>query len=264
MLDTKTPEHTIQSNHKTLLIVEDEPQIAALLVSALQSAGWQVSVAQNLRSAEMMLRANPPHLLLLDWMLPDGDGIIWLSRIRQIERFARLPTLVLTARSDKDDLVTALQKGADDYLSKPFSLKELIARLDALFRRYAQNLAAKPMHESKSTSPQEIEQDGWSLSTHNRILSLTQQHPCFNQKGQSIRLSPTEYQLLRLLMLAPSKVFDRSRLSHALLMDNPDERTVDAHMMRLRKKLKLLDPNMPHLKTIRSLGYVWRDSSTSL
>jgi two-component system phosphate regulon response regulator PhoB len=232
-----------------------------MLYQVLTAQNYQVIIANTLHVAEYELQKKVPDLLILDWMLPDGDGVNWLSNIKKVPRFSHLLALILTAKSTEDDIVNALSKGADDYLKKPFSFKELLARLDALWRRANSHPAHKQASSNLLEPPKKlIEQDGFVLDVTQRSLHLS---PSLSNTSVGTRLSNTEFQLLFLLMSHPSRVFERPFLLSTLNATDVEERTIDAHMLRLRKKLKSLHPEADLIQTVRGLGYVWKTDLSS-
>jgi two-component system phosphate regulon response regulator PhoB len=219
-----------------ILVVEDEEPLCVLLRYNLEAEGYQVETITRGDEAEIRLRENAPDLLVLDWMLPGVSGIELCRRLRIRPGTERLPIIMLTARGEESDRVRGLSTGADDYLVKPFSTPELIARVRALLRR------AKPETLANVLKVGEIVLD---RDTH-RVY-----------RGKSeIRLGPTEFRLLEFLMRSPGRVFSRGQL-----LDNVwgetiyiDERTVDVHVGRLRKAVN--DGRMPDvIRTIRGAGY---------
>jgi two-component system phosphate regulon response regulator PhoB len=219
-----------------ILVVEDEESLSVLLRYNLEAEGYQVETVMRGDEAEIRLRENVPDLLVLDWMLPGISGIELCRRLRIRAETERLPVIMLTARGEESDRVRGLSTGADDYLVKPFSMPEFVARVRALLRR------AKPETLSNVLKVGDIVLD---RETH-RVY-----------RGEAeIRLGPTEFRLLEFLMRTPGRVFSRGQL-----LDNVwgetiyiDERTVDVHVGRLRKAVN--DGRMPDvIRTIRGAGY---------
>jgi two-component system phosphate regulon response regulator PhoB len=218
------------------MVVEDEEPLCVLLRYNLEAEGYQVETVMRGDEAEIRLRENVPDLLVLDWMLPGISGIELCRRLRMRPETERLPVIMLTARGEESDRVRGLSTGADDYLVKPFSMPEFVARVRALLRR------AKPETLSNVLKVGEIVLD---RETH-RVYRGTVE----------IRLGPTEFRLLEFLMRSPGRVFSRGQL-----LDNVwgetiyiDERTVDVHVGRLRKAVN--DGRMPDvIRTIRGAGY---------
>ena len=228
-----------------ILIVEDEPRIAALLNQILTSQGMRVVLANTLYRAEYEIRHQMPDLIVLDWMLPDGSGIEWLKRLRQLPQHSRTPALVLTALSQDDDVAIAFESGANDYLRKPFGIKELLIRTQFLLKLNQQTDAI-----TESTPLIELlSQDGITLNVESRTLRST---------TGAVLLSATESKLIALFMKQPKRIFDRASLLKALSLQDVDERTIDAHIVRVRRKIKQVDANSEFVQTLRGLGYVWK------
>jgi two-component system phosphate regulon response regulator PhoB len=219
-----------------IMVVEDEEPLCVLLRYNLEAEGYQVEVVTRGDEAELRLQENVPDLLVLDWMVPAVSGIELCRRLRMRPETERLPIIMLTARGEESDRVRGLSTGADDYLVKPFSTPEFIARVRALLRR------AKP--EVLSTV----------LKVGDIVLDR-EAHRVFRKKAE-IKLGPTEFRLLEFMMQHPGRVFSRSQL-----LDNVwgetiyiDERTVDVHVGRLRKAVNT--PRSPDvIRTIRGAGY---------
>ncbi len=219
----------------TILIVEDELAIVELVTFALKGAGWAVDAVHDTASAWEYLQHKRPQLVLLDWMLPDQSGIRLLSRIRGDRNFNALPVIMLTAKSMEEDKVQGLEQGADDYITKPFSPRELNARIKALIRRKTPEHSELEM----SAGPLTVDPVSCRVSIH----------------GQPVEMGHAEFKLLRFLIAHPERVFTRGQLldkvwgDHAVL----EERTVDVHVLRLRKALGEADGM---IKTVRSVGYM--------
>ena len=219
-----------------IMVVEDEEPLCVLLRYNLEAEGYQGEVVSRGDEAELRLQENVPDLLVLDWMVPAVSGIELCRRLRMRPETERLPIIMLTARGEESDRVRGLSTGADDYLVKPFSTPEFIARVRALLRR------AKP--EVLSTV----------LKVGDIVLDR-ESHRVFRKKAE-IKLGPTEFRLLEFMMQHPGRVFSRSQL-----LDNVwgetiyiDERTVDVHVGRLRKAVNT--PRTPDvIRTIRGAGY---------
>jgi two-component system phosphate regulon response regulator PhoB len=223
-----------------IMVVEDEQPLGVLLRYNLESEGYQVEVVTRGDEAEIRLQENVPDLLVLDWMLPAVSGIELCRRLRMRPETERLPVIMLTARGEESDRVRGLSTGADDYLVKPFSTPEFIARVKALLRR------AKP--EVLSTV----------LKVGDIVLDR-ESHRVYRKKSE-IKLGPTEFRLLEFMMRHPGRVFSRGQL-----LDNVwgetiyiDERTVDVHVGRLRKAVNT--GRLPDvIRTVRGAGYAISD-----
>lgn len=217
-------------------IVEDEEAISELLRYNLESEGFEVDAIMRGDEAETRLKERVPDLLILDWMLPGVSGIELCRRLRQRPETERLPIIMLTARGEESERVRGLSTGADDYVVKPFSTPELMARVKAMLRR------AKPEVLASVLRCGELELDRETHRVH--------------RKGREVRLGPTEFKLLEFLMSSPARVFSRSQLldgvwGHDIYVD---ERTVDVHIGRLRKAVNL--PGMADvIRTVRGAGY---------
>ncbi len=219
----------------TVLIVEDEPAIVELVTFSLREAGWNVCSVQNVADAWEFITKRIPHLILLDWMLPDQTGLRLLSRIRSDRNFQDIPVIMLTAKSMEEDKLAGLNNGADDYVTKPFSPRELLARSKALLRRKS------PEHDQAPMSAGAVTLDPVSCTV-----------AIDNQK---IDMGHAEFKLLKFLLAHPERVFSRSQLLDKVWGDHVviEERTVDVHVLRLRKALKECEKL---IKTVRSVGYM--------
>jgi two-component system phosphate regulon response regulator PhoB len=219
-----------------IMVVEDEEPLGELLRYNLESEGYHVEIVPRGDEAEIRLRENVPDLLVLDWMLPALSGIELCRRLRMRPETERLPIIMLTARGEESDRVRGLSTGADDYLVKPFSTPEFMARVKALLRR------AKPEVLS-------------SVLKVGDIVLDRESHRVYRKKSE-VRLGPTEFRLLEFMMRHPGRVFSRGQL-----LDNVwgetiyiDERTVDVHVGRLRKAVNT--GRLPDvIRTIRGSGY---------
>lgn len=227
-------------NMKTnILVVEDEEDIAELLCFGLQRAGFSMIWESNLKAAQSSIKEKLPDVIILDWMLPDGDGIKWLQNLRSNERTSHLPIIMLTARAQDSDKLKGLENGADDYMTKPFSPQELIARINNILRRTA------PQHLTQTIVFKDC-----SLNDEDHSLK--------NNSTQEI-LGNTEFKLLKYLLTHQNKTYSRAQLIDFVWGDHVyiEERTIDVHVLRLRKILKNFQLE-DHLETVRSLGYRWK------
>jgi two-component system phosphate regulon response regulator PhoB len=229
-------------HNSSILIVEDEPGIAELLRFTLEAAGFAVEIAVCANDAQQAMMGALPRAVLLDWMLPDRPGISLLNDWRADPRTATLPVIMLTAKGLDEDKVKGLNAGADDYVTKPFSPRELVARINAVLRRYA------PLEPNSRQSVGGITVDD------DRHLVLV--------NGAPVELGPAEFKLLRFLIAYPERVFSRGQLLDKVWGDNAffEERTVDVHIMRLRKSLGLA---AECIQTVRSVGYMLKAGSAS-
>ena len=219
-----------------ILIVEDNPALVELLTYNLESAGFETEVATDGEAAVLALDERPPDMVILDWMLPGLSGIDVCRRIRKAPRSRALPVIMLTARGEERDKVQGLEVGADDYMVKPFSPGELIARVRALMRRSNPALAAD------------------ELSYADVVMDLGAHK--VTRGGEPVKLGPTEFRLLRALLEYPSQVFSRDRLLDKVWGRDiyVEQRTVDVHIRRLRKVLNA-GGKADVIRTVRGAGY---------
>lgn len=227
---------------KRILVVEDERAIREMVTFTLKRAGFAVSEAEDTSAARRALVDHSPDLVLLDWMLPDLSGLELARALRRDQATKELPIIMLTARAAEDDKVMGLESGADDYLTKPFSARELVARIQALLRRAAGA-------------------DGEALALGG--LRLDPASHRVSAEGTEVTLGPTEYRLLKFFMSQPERVFSRAQVLDRVWGGNVyiEERTVDVHIRRLRKALA------PHgcdayIQTVRGSGYRFSPQGT--
>lgn len=228
----------------SVMVVEDEEALSELLRYNLEAEGYEVEVIDRGDDAELRLRETVPDLLLLDWMLPGLSGIELCRRVRLREATQALPIIMLTARSEEAERVRGLSTGADDFVVKPFSVPELMARIKAMMRRSNPN----------------------KLSSHLVVgdIELDREMHRAHRNGREMRLGPTEYKLLEFFMTSPGRVFSRAQLLDGVWGHNNyvDERTVDVHIGRLRRAItrgKEKDP----IRTVRGTGYSLDDKFVS-
>ena len=221
---------------KKILLVEDEEAIREMVEMILQQAGFDVSAASSAEQAQTVLADILPDLVLLDWMLPGVSGMELARRLKKDPDLKSLPIIVLTARGEEEDKVRGLELGADDYVTKPFSPKELIARIKAVLRRTASG-------DDNSL----IEQGGFMLDLDKHVLKFD---------GQTLDVSPLEFRLLQFFMQHPGKVFSRTQLLDQVWGRSVyvEDRTVDVHIRRLRKVLAQYDAK-DAIETVRGFGY---------
>lgn len=219
-----------------ILLVEDEPAIQELIAFNLQQAGHHVMRADSAEAGLAMVKSALPDLILLDWMLPGASGIEFAKKLRSDERTKLVPVIMLTARSEEVDKITGLETGADDYITKPFSPRELQARIKAVLRRRAPQI-----------TDDIVEVRGLSLdpATH-RVFG----------NGTTIDLGPTEFRLLHFFMTHPERVHSRAQLLDHVWGDHVfvEERTVDVHIRRLRFALEPTGHDAL-IQTVRGTGY---------
>jgi two-component system phosphate regulon response regulator PhoB len=220
----------------TILVVEDEPAIQELSAVNLSFAGHKVLRAFDSDQAETLINAELPDLILLDWMLPGKSGLALAARLRRQERTRHVPIIMLTAKGAEQDKIDGLEAGADDYITKPFSPKELMARIKAVLRRRAPQL-----------TDDLTEVAGLKLDPSAHRLT---------GNGQTLTIGPTEFRLLHFFMTHPERVFSRSQLLDQVWGDHVfvEERTVDVHIRRLRKALEPTGHDK-HIETVRGTGY---------
>ena len=219
-----------------ILVVDDERAIRDMVCMALVQEDFQCAEASDAHKAEVQIKQNPPQLILLDWMMPGVSGIDFARKLRRMPETSDIPIIMLTAKTEEDNVIRGLESGADDYLTKPFSPRELIARIKSLLRR------------SSPVNTQDI------ISINNLMLDTGSHRVEGN--GQTLELGPTEFKLLRFFMENPDRVFSREQVLNNVWGDNVyvEERTVDVHIRRLRKALeKTQHENM--VQTVRGAGY---------
>ena len=220
---------------KTILVVEDDKSLLPMITYNIEKNGFQVKSATNGEDALLLIKEEIPSLAIFDWMIPEPNGLELCKILRRKQETSNLPIIMLTAREEEEDRIRGMEYGADDYISKPFSPAELIARIKALIRR--------------------------STSTQNNILEFEDikifdnEHKVFRGKTR-VHLGPTEYNLLKHLMENPCRVFSREQLldsvwGHGIYVE---QRTVDTHIRRLRKSLNI-EGKKNFIRTIRSSGY---------
>ncbi|TQV64821.1 MAG: phosphate regulon transcriptional regulatory protein PhoB [Halothiobacillaceae bacterium] len=221
---------------KTILIVEDEKPIREMVTFALGRAGYNLVEAGDITEAFECLARQVPDLILLDWMLPGASGLELARRLKKDELTRDVPIIMLTARGEEEDKVTGLESGADDYITKPFSPRELQARIKAVLRR---------------TTPEDdtgmIRVEGLELDTSgHRVMA----------ESQPVDMGPTEFRLLEFFMTHPERVYSRGQLLDRVWGRNSfvEERTVDVHILRLRKALSTTGHDAM-IQTVRGAGY---------
>ncbi|HAB91127.1 MAG TPA: phosphate regulon transcriptional regulatory protein PhoB [Pseudomonas sp.] len=220
---------------KTVLIVDDEAAIREMIAVALQMAGYRCLEAENAQSAHAIVVDHQPDIILLDWMMPEVSGIELARRLKRETAYADIPIIMLTARSEEDNKIQGLEAGADDYITKPFSPRELIARLKAVLRRTATAGIDEP-----------IEVEGLRLDPSSHRVS----------SGETeLEFGPTEFRLLQFFMTHPERAYTRSQLLDQVWGGNVyvEERTVDVHIRRLRLALGAQHEHL--VQTVRGTGY---------
>lgn len=219
-----------------ILVVDDERAIRDMVCMALAQEKFICTEASDAHKAETIIKKHIPQLILLDWMMPGISGIDFARKLRNAPETMNIPIIMLTAKTEEDNVIRGLESGADDYLTKPFSPRELIARIKALLRR------------SKSENIQDV------IKINNLILDTSSYRVEGN--GQTIDLGPTEFKLLRFFMENPDRVFSREQVLNNVWGNNVyvEERTVDVHIRRLRKALEKTQ-HQDMVQTVRGAGY---------
>lgn len=222
-------------NAGKILIVEDEAPIREMIAFHLMRAGFDTVEAEDCRQAREMLADEQPDLALIDWMLPDMSGLELTRMLKRDTEHEDLAVIMLTARADEHDKVSGLEGGADDYITKPFSPRELVARIQAVMRR------------SKSSTAELIEAGTVTLDPAGHRVTAS---------GANVQLGPTEYRLLKFFMTHPDRVYSRTQLLDRVWGANVyvEERTVDVHVRRLRKALSGHGADQ-YIQTVRGAGY---------
>lgn len=229
------------SEEAKILIVDDESAIRDMIAIALETAGFEFMMAENSHEAHVSIVDSKPDLVLLDWMLPSGSGVDLARRLKKDELTADLPIIMLTARTSEDSKVQGLDVGVDDYITKPFSPRELVARIRAVLRR------TSGRHQQKPIRYFDLE---LNPSSHRVTIDR-----------RPVDIGPTEFRLLNFFMTHPEKVFTRDHIQDQVWGANVylEERTVDVHIGRLRKLLsKASPPDIDYsslVQTVRGTGY---------
>ncbi len=223
--------------NETVLVVEDEPAIREMIVTTLEMAGFDCLQAEDVSEAHNRVVDARPAIILLDWMLPGGQsGIDFCRRLKKDELLSEIPIIMLTAKGEEDNKVQGLDAGADDYITKPFSTRELVSRIKAVLRRSSALSGDKP-----------IEAGGLSLDPMSQRVTAD---------GNSVDIGPTEYRLLAFFMSHPERAYTRTQLLDQVWGGNVyvEDRTIDVHIRRLRK---VLDPYgyAGFIQTVRGTGY---------
>ena len=228
----------VQTVTRRILLVDDEPSIQKMLVHALEREGFQVHAVGDGEAALQAVGSYEPHLIILDIMLPKLDGTEVCRRVRAK---SDVPIIMLTAKDDEIDRVVGLELGADDYVTKPFAVRELVARVRAIMRR-----SSVPQGQRQD----ELSYDGLKINLPSRRVSVS---------GGDVDLTYTEFELLVTLASNPGRVFSRSTLLTRVWGDEfRDERTVDVHIRHLREKIERDPRNPEFIHTARGVGYVFR------
>ena len=223
-----------------ILIVDDEPDIRELLRFALEGADFRCQEAGHAEDARRLIAAETPDLVLLDWMLPGRSGLALAQELKQNAKTRGLPIIMVSARGEEEDRIKGLDTGADDYIAKPFSPRELVARVNAVLRR------SRP-----EDADERVEIGGLSIDHASRRVAAA---------GRPVEVAPTEYRLLHFFMTHADRAFSRSQLLDRVWGDQVyvEERTVDVHIRRLRKALEASGHDRL-LQTVRGVGYRFSD-----
>jgi two-component system, OmpR family, phosphate regulon response regulator PhoB len=223
-----------------ILVVEDEQAIAEMIMTSLEMAGYQTKRAANGQIAYQMVLEEAPDLILADWMMPMMTGLELAKRLKREENTAEIPIILLTAKSDEDDKINGFEAGIDDYVIKPFSPRELLARIKAVLRRG------------------HVDIEGKGLAAGQLILDRSAKKA--NLAGEEIHLGPLEFRLLEFFMLHPDRVYSREQLLDRVWGGNVyvEDRTVDVHIRRLRKSIAVLNHDKM-IQTVRGAGYRFSD-----
>jgi len=226
----------MSKENPNILVVEDEAAIREMLNFSLGKAGFNVHEAADARQAQDLMSKTVPDLVLLDWMLPGISGVDLANKLRQVKRTHRVPIIMLTARGEEENKIKGLEAGADDYVTKPFSTRELIARINAVLRR-----------SIGDTDGDVLEAGILKLDTIGHRVTVN---------NQPLELGPTEFRLLHFFMTHAERVFSRSQLLDQVWGDHVyiEERTVDVHIRRLRRALEEHDCDK-FIQTVRGAGY---------
>jgi two-component system response regulator BaeR len=214
-----------------ILIVEDEPKLAALLADYLKASGFEVSTLFEGTQVETWVRENKPNLIILDIMLPGRDG---MEICKAVRTFSRIPIIIVTARVDEIDRLLGLELGADDYICKPFSPREVVARVKAVLRR--------------TRDGQTIQAQGLVLDDHTYKATLN---------NRDLQLTAVEFKLLKLLIDHPCRIFSRQQIMEKIYHEERfvSDRTVDSHIKKLRRKIETIDPQTTLIQSVYSVGY---------
>ncbi|TNE79666.1 MAG: phosphate regulon transcriptional regulatory protein PhoB [Gammaproteobacteria bacterium] len=223
-------------NDKTILVVDDEPAIRDMISTALDVAGFECMQAENAQQAHAMIIDEKPDLVLLDWMMPGTSGIELIRRLQRDELTKNVPVIMLTAKANEDNIVQGLEVGADDYITKPFSPRALVARINAVLRRAEPQLPQEPI---------EVDKLLFDPISHRVTID-----------GQAVSMGPTEFRLLSFFLTHQERVYSRDQILDHVWGGNVymDERTVDVHIRRLRKAISLEGQDR-FIQTVRGAGY---------
>lgn len=239
-----------------LLVVEDEPKLAVLVCRYLDAAGFQTGILADGRLVVNAVRNNPPDLIMLDLMLPGRDGI---DICREIRTFSSVPIIMMTARVEEIDRLLGLELGADDYICKPFSPREMVARVRAVLRRTALVDENKPQVVQLPGDVPGLEQGAEVVPPREGLWIDTVHHAAWLE-GSPLELTPVEFRLLSVLASAPGQVFRREDLLERLYEDHRvvNDRTVDTHVKNLRRKVAKVLPERELIQSVYGMGYKYQ------
>lgn len=229
----------------SVLIVEDEPSILELISYTCRTSGMEVRKAANVAEAKKNLEAAKPDIILLDWMLPDCAGLDWLRELRSYHSNESLPVIMLTARGQEDDRVRGLEAGADDYVTKPFTPLELLARVNSHLRRYSKYLTAVSGEEQEKSHVYTI----GGLELNEETVEVT-------VDGEVVKLTPMEFKIVQLLIKNPGRVFSADEIYERIWNEkavNTD--TIMVHVRNIREKIEIDPRNPKYLKVVWGVGY---------
>ncbi|WP_017429697.1 response regulator [Vreelandella jeotgali] len=231
-----------ESTDTSLLIVEDEPKIARLMADYLQTHGFTTTTLGDGNEVMPWLEEQTPALILLDLMLPGQDGLSLCRSIRQ--QYPHTAIIMVTAKVEEVDRLLGLELGADDYICKPFSPREVVARVKAVLRRSQAAKSAPGLDTSDPDAPVQLDENGWQAMAG----------------GQDLGLTAVEFQLLRVMMRAPGRIFSREQLMDHMYRDNRivSERTVDSHVKKLRRKISEVLPERDIIRSVYGVGYKYQ------
>jgi two-component system phosphate regulon response regulator PhoB len=248
---------------RRIVVIEDEDEIRDVLAYNLERAGFSVSCAANGRTGLELVRSERPELVLLDLMLPEVDGLDVCRALRADEATATLPVIMLTARDDESDVVLGLGVGADDYVTKPFSPREVVARVEAMLRRSARvSTPAGATDEATDDVDASLAEDPDRRRVSSGAVVVDPDRHEVLVDGESIRFTRTELRLLHVLLRRPGRVYTREQLVERVMGDNAwiTDRTIDVHVRAIRRKL---GDHGEVVETIRGVGYRGRDDGAT-
>ncbi|MDO5057428.1 MAG: response regulator [Lautropia sp.] len=245
----------VPSRPLQLLVVEDEPKLAVLVCRYLDAAGFQTGILADGRLVVNAVRNNPPDLILLDLMLPGRDGI---DICREIRTFSSVPIIMMTARVEEIDRLLGLELGADDYICKPFSPREMVARVRAVLRRTLAD-AIKPQGAQVQAEVVGTDKGAEVVPPREGLWIDTVHHAAWLE-GSPLELTPVEFRLLSVLASAPGQVFRREDLLERLYEDHRvvNDRTVDTHVKNLRRKVAKVLPERELIQSVYGMGYKYQ------